>query len=114
MDREDRLETVYHCRKFASLTVGFHFSLIKIRFVKLAILFKWFLSSGFLVEVLLVNSWLNGDEMNQFFFCEKVNETPGICRKSSSNKKPSSSETQFNVINGIVFCFKLVAATDKT
>ena len=38
MDREDRIETVYHCRKFASLTVGFHLSLIKIRFVKFVIL----------------------------------------------------------------------------
>ena len=67
MDREDRIETVYHCRKFASLTVGFHLSLIKIRFVNFVIIFKWFLSSGFLVEVLLVSSWLNGGEMNQFF-----------------------------------------------
>ena len=86
MDREDRIETIYHCRKFPQLTAGFHLSLIKIRFVKFVNLLKWFLSSGFLVEVLLVNSWLNGDEMNQFFF-EKVNDIPGICRKSSSNKK---------------------------
>ena len=71
-------------------------SLIKIRFVKFAILFKWFLSSGFLVEVLLVNSWLNGDEMNQFFSKKSTISLAFVV----------FSETQFNVINGIVFCFK--------
>ena len=88
-------------------------SLIKIRFVKFAILFKWFLSAGFLVEVLLVNSWLNGDEMNQFF-SKKSTILLAFVVKVVRTKKSSFSETQFNGINGIVFCFKLVVATDKT
>ena len=88
-------------------------SLIKIRFVKFIILFKWFLSSGFLVEVLLVSSWLNGGEMNQFF-SKKSAIALAFVVKVVRTRKPSFSETQFNVINGIVFCFQLVVATDKT
>ena len=88
-------------------------SLIKIRFVKFVNLLKWFLSSGFLVEVLLVNSWLNGDEMNQFF-SKKSTISLVFVVKVVRTKRLSFSETQFNVINGIVFCFKLVVATVKT
>ena len=56
----------------AYVTAGFYLSLIKVRFLKFLILCQCFLFSRFLVEILLeillVNSSLNGAKINQYFF----------------------------------------------